>query len=160
LIKKKALVASICAILHFLVHMVGTDNKQRGASRKLNVANGNVHKQKLLLPTLKEQQRYVVYRILAEDAFKNLDSNFGKIHNGIIAQCNHMLGIFDGASAGLMNAKYSAEKHSGIIRVNSKYVDKLKICLGLVKNVNGKDVIIDCIFVSGMIGKAIDRMNG
>ena len=70
-----------------------------------------------------------------------------------------MLGIFDGAKAGLLSAKYNAEKNSGIIRVDSKYVDKLMICLGLIKSVNDQELIVDSVFVSGMMNKAIEKMD-
>ncbi|MGV8086988.1 MAG: Rpp14/Pop5 family protein [Candidatus Woesearchaeota archaeon] len=128
-------------------------------------------KQKVLLPTLKEQQRYVVYKIIFKDAKKNISTNsadimaiskltnFGIIHNDIIMQCNNLMGIFDGANAGLISAKYNADKLSGIIRVNNDYVDKLKLCLGLITTVNTRNVIIDCIYVSGMLNKAIDKMD-
>jgi RNase P/RNase MRP subunit POP5 len=70
-----------------------------------------------------------------------------------------MLGVFDGGKAGLLSAKYDAGKMSGIIRVSNKYVDKLKVVLGMIQNVNGKDVNIDCVYVSGMLNKAVDKMN-
>jgi RNase P/RNase MRP subunit POP5 len=130
--------------------MAGTDNKNREALRKVKT-----NRQKLLLPTLKEQQRYVVYRIVTAKTLKN----FGDVHNNILMQCNGMLGIFDGAKAGLLSAKYNAEKNSGIIRVDSKYVDKLKICLGLIKSVNDQELIVDSVFVSGMMNKAIEKMD-
>jgi RNase P/RNase MRP subunit POP5 len=113
-----------------------------------------INKQKVLLPTLKEQQRYVVYKILSQDAL----ADFGKVHNNILSQCNSMLGIFDGGKAGLMSAKYNAERLSGILRVNNKYVDKLKVCLGLIKAIDGKTVTVDCIYVSGMLNKAAEKI--
>jgi RNase P/RNase MRP subunit POP5 len=146
--------------------MKGTKNNSKNASTGLSVAKINTanvqknapktaNKQKILLPTLKEQQRYVVYKIITKIPFKNFDS----IHNNILSQCNTMLGIFDGGKAGLMSAKYNAEKMSGVIRVNNTYVDKLKVCLGLIKTINSQDVVVDCVYVSGMLHKAIDKMD-
>ncbi|HYD02931.1 MAG TPA: Rpp14/Pop5 family protein [Alphaproteobacteria bacterium] len=128
------------------------------AKNTKQASNNIVSKQKTLLPTLKEQQRYVVYKVLAADKAKQL-SQFDKINNDILVQCNLMLGIFDGGHAGLMNAKYNSEKMTGILRVNNKYVDKLKVCLGMIKNSNGIPIVVDCIYVSGVINKAIDKMN-
>jgi len=116
------------------------------------------NKQKVLLPTLKEQQRYVVYKIIYSNSQIN-NTDFSVVHNNILMQCNNMLGIFDGGKAGLMSAKYNAEKLSGIIRVNNDYVDKLKLCLGLIKDINSEKAIINCIYVSGMLNKAIDKMD-
>ena len=138
-----------CTTLSISTKMVGTKNN----SKKVSVAK--VHKQKVLLPTLKERQRYVVYRVLSKDGLRD----FGGIHNNIILQCNMLLGIFDGGKAGVMGAKYNAEKFTGVIRVNNKYVDKLKVCLGLIKKANNQEVTIDCINVSGMLNKATDKMD-
>jgi len=135
--------------------MVGTKHK-KGEVSDVNIKkHANTTKQKILLPTLKEQQRYVVYKVVSDNVFKD----FNLVHNNILNQCNAMLGIFEGAKAGLMSAKYNAQKCTGIIRVNNKYVDKLKICLGLIKNIDNKELIVDCVFVSGMLNKAVDKMN-
>ena len=133
--------------------MKGTkDNK-----KKLSYVKAN--RQKLLLPTLKEQQRYLVYKVITDKSL----GNFADVHDNIILQSNSMLGIFDGAKAGLISAKFNPQKMTGIIRIGNKYVDKLKICFGLIKNIKinnqNVDVIVDCVYVSGMINKAIDRMN-
>jgi RNase P/RNase MRP subunit POP5 len=133
------------------------------------------NKQKVLLPTLKEQQRYVVYRIIFVPKSVAFDTNklndklinnapdkltdFSLVHNNILIQCNNMLGIFDGAKAGIMSAKYNQETTSGIIRINNDYVDKLKLCLGLIKEINSRKVLVNCIYVSGMLNKAINKMN-
>jgi len=138
--------------------MTGTRNNSKNVSSVK--AASKISKQKILLPTLKEQQRYVVYKVITKNSIKNFDS----VHNNIMTQCNSMLGIFDGGKAGLMSAKYNAEKMTGVIRVNNKYVDKLKVCLGMIKNITVKDdfvqdVIVDCIYVSGMLHKAVDKMD-
>ena len=118
--------------------------------------------QKVLLPTLKEQQRYLVYaaHIQAPTA------DFRRVHDNILQQCSMMLGIFDGAKAGLISAKYNPETGKGIIRVNNKYVDKLKVCLSLIKSIDANPgrnekigVMIDCDYVSGLLNKAEDSMN-
>ena len=146
-----------CTTLSRCTKMVGTKNNSKNESNvKADVGVAGVRtKQKILLPILKENQRYLVYRVIAKDALKN----FGGINNNILLQCNSTLGLFDGGNAGLMNAKYNTEKMTGVIRVNNKYVDKLKVCLGLIKDVNGQDVTVDCIYVSGMLHKAIDKMD-
>ena len=81
-----------------------------------------MNKQKTLLPTLKEGHRYLVYEVKYGKSL-----NFGKVHSSVLDQCGKMLGVFDGAAAGIMSAKYNTDKSRGILRVNSKYVDKLKV---------------------------------
>ena len=143
------------------------DNKNKkgiilGKNTKDNVPKA---RQKVLLPTLKEQQRYVVYRIVFPNNFYT--SDFKYCHDQIIAKCNSSLGLFDGAKAGLMSAKFSEKNKKGIIRVENKYVAKLKICLGLIKildlKIDGKNVqinvIIDSEYTTGLLNKAEDKMN-
>jgi RNase P/RNase MRP subunit POP5 len=132
--------------------MTGTKKNSNIVSK---ITGGKGSKQKILMPTLKEQQRYLVYKIITNKPIKNFES----YHNDIIEQCNAMLGLFDGGKAGLLSAKFNPEKKSGIIRVNNKYVDKFKLCLGMVKNIDDNELIVDCIYVSGMLNKAIDKMN-
>jgi RNase P/RNase MRP subunit POP5 len=144
--------------------MTGTKNNSKPVSTKSSVAKSSkqntkqISKQKVLLPTLKEQQRYLVYKIITKNSSTSF-KDFGNIHNNILLQCNTLMGIFDGGKAGLMGAKYNSEKLTGIIRVNNKYVDKLKVCLGLIKNINTQDITIDCIYVSGMLNKAAEKMD-
>ena len=174
--------------------MAGTRNNSKNESgnaskhtlgSKLNVNKHNkqttnkdgVNKQKVLLPTLREQQRYAVYKLIFDNTKNDTKtdnkingkiSDFNAVHNNIISQCNALLGIFDGGNAGLMSAKYNADTMKGIIRVNNTYVDKLKVCFGLIKTINvpsnipgvaGQNVIVDCVYVSGMLNKAIEKMD-
>jgi RNase P/RNase MRP subunit POP5 len=136
--------------------MRGTKNTKNSLK-----SGDNKFKQKVLLPTLKEKQRYMVYKLMPPNMSKDsreFGNDFGIFHNDILLQCNNMLGIFDGGKAGLMSVKYDAESMTGIIRVNNKYVDKLKVCLGLIRETNGRPATVDCIYVSGMLNKAVDMM--
>ena len=110
-------------------------------------------KQKTLLPTLKESQRYLVYNI---KIFGN--AQISRLNEQIITECNSLLGVFDAGKAGIMNVKYDDTTKRGIIRVENKYVDKIKVCLGMITTIQDKKLNIDCIYVSGMINKAEDAM--
>lgn len=115
--------------------------------------NNNV-RQKILLPTLKERQRYLVYSVKYG---VQLNGNVGKvprINELLVKECVFLMGIFDGAKAGLMNVKYDEDSKKGIIRVENTYVNKLKVCLGMINKINNENVNINCIYVSGMLNKA------
>ncbi len=99
-----------------------------------------------LLPTLKEKKRYLVYQ--ASDDLEN--------HNSLIEQCNSLLGIFEGSKAGLQ--LISSKNSRGIIRVATKYLDKLKFCLSIIKEVGGKKVSIKTVYASGLLNKAKQKM--
>jgi RNase P/RNase MRP subunit POP5 len=92
--------------------------------------------------------------------------DFRNVHESILVQCSALMGIFDGAKAGIIGAKYNPRTQKGIIRVNNKYVDKLKVCLGLIKNLDVNSghnekiaVLINCDYVSGLLNKAEYSMN-
>jgi RNase P/RNase MRP subunit POP5 len=135
------------------------------STRNINMDNdkdkqSNDTSQKVLLPTLKERQRYVVYKINATNTNMAMNANVASntaalAHNSpsdiikhlndadkkILAMCHQSLGMFDGSLSGLMNIKYFNNNLSGIIRVDTKYVDKLKTVLGLIKNIQGNQAL-------------------
>ncbi|HGJ63880.1 TPA: hypothetical protein ENS27_00660 [bacterium] len=127
------------------------------SSGNLPKTNMTINKrQKTLLPTLKERQRYVVYSIKIFD-----DTNtpiISRINDYIINECNSLLGIFDAGKAGIMNVMYDEKHRRGILRVENKYVDKIKVCLGMISRIGDKKINIDTIYVSGMINKAEEAM--
>lgn len=114
-------------------------------------------KQKTLLPTLKERQRYMVYSIkVAGDT--SIPTSIPKVNEYLIKECNALLGVFDAGKAGIMNVKYDEKARKGIIRLENKYVDKVKVCLGMMTLIGDKKVNIDVIYVSGMLNKADEFM--
>lgn len=118
------------------------------------MAENTKNRQKTLLPTLKERQRYVVYEV----RFEKKAGNMPRLNELIIKECNNLLGVFDAAKAGIMNVKYDDNIHRGIMRVENTFVDKIKVCLGMMTSLQDTKVNIDCIYVSGMINKAEDAM--
>ncbi len=110
-------------------------------------------KQKTLLPTLKERQRYLVYSIKVAG-----DATLSRADEYIIKECNSLLGVFDAGKAGIMNVKYDEKTRKGMVRVENKYVDKIKVCLGMITIIDDKKVNIDTIYVSGMLNKADELM--
>lgn len=110
-------------------------------------------KQKTLLPTLKERQRYLVYRIKSIG-----DLPISRANEYLIKECNNLLGVFDAGKAGIMNVKYDEKTKKGIIRLENKYLDKVKVCLGMITSIENKKVNIDTIYVSGMLNKAEDKI--
>ena len=47
------------------------------------------------------------------------------------------------------------KENKGIIRVNHKYVDEVKVALALINNYNNNDVKIETVKVSGVINKLV-----
>jgi|FLOH01.1.fsa_nt_gi ribonuclease P/MRP protein subunit POP5 len=106
---------------------------------------------KPILPTLKEKKRYVVYEILSQ---KNLDKN-PSIE--IVKKTKLFLGLFESAKAGLQSITYDQKLQRGVLRVSNKFVDKLKISLALINDLEDGDVAIKSIGVSGILKKAKNK---
>ena len=104
-------------------------------------------KLKALLPCLREKKRYVAFivetkdKLEARDAKKEIEDNMQRF-----------LGDLGMANVGLMFLK-DWKDNKGLARVNSKYVDHFKASLALIKEINGKKVVVKSIGVSGLVGK-------
>jgi len=101
---------------------------------------------KPLLPTLKEQKRYIVYELLSTQP----------IAGGDRAVLNHLhstLGLFDGAKAGILPVKYDEKLQTGVLRVTTTSVDKVKSSLLLLTKVNNTEIIPRVRGVSGILNK-------
>lgn len=105
-------------------------------------------KLKPLLPTLKEKKRYIVYEVLSENDLKE------DLSMEIVKKVTTILGVFDSAKAGLQSVEYDKKQHKGVLRVAVKQVDKLKMSLALINQLNDREIIIRTIGASGILKKA------
>lgn len=99
---------------------------------------------KPLLPSLREKKRYVVFDVKTDDFDKK------KIENIIVETALKFMGEFGISKAGFMILSDSWNKKKGIIKINSKYVDEIKMVLGLIKG----NIIVNTIGVSGTLKRA------
>ena len=101
---------------------------------------------KPILPSLKENRRYLVYETIG-----NISQEEAKmaLNNGI----KDFIGQLGLAKAGLIHIN-EYKNNKGIISINNKSVDEVKMALSLIKEVDGKKVIFKCNGVSGILNKA------
>jgi len=102
----------------------------------------SVKKIKPLKPSLRERKRYILYKIIGVDY---IDKEF------LYKMIKNFLGELEIAKAGVMILNNNSNK--GIIRVNHKYVDEVKMALALINNYNEKEIKVESIKVSGVIKK-------
>ncbi len=102
---------------------------------------------KPLLPTLKEKKRYLVFEVIAEKIDKE------KVEKLIDEQCIKFMGENGYSKAGIMVLKETWRKNKGIMKVNTKYLDEVKMSLGLVKG----NQVVNVIGVSGTLNKAKEK---
>jgi RNase P/RNase MRP subunit POP5 len=97
---------------------------------------------KVILPSLKERNRYLVYEI------KDNKYTLGEIKNEMKRAMLQFLGEFEYAKANILILD-DFKKNRGIIKVNNRYVDKLKVALMLIKK-----FVVETRGVSGTLKKA------
>ena len=107
---------------------------------------------KSVLPSLREKKRYLVFEIISKNNIKS----FSEISSLILQSSLKFLGEVETAKAGiwLLPDKWNQKKQKGMIKVNNKYVDKLRTALTLIKSFKRQQVIIKSVGVSGMINRA------
>ena len=103
---------------------------------------------KPLLPSLREKKRYVVFEIVGNKIDKK------KTEKEINSNLLKFLGELGVSRANIKIIGDSWENNKGVIRVKVKYLDELKMSLGLIKKLDNKKVIVNVIGVSGILKKA------
>jgi RNase P/RNase MRP subunit POP5 len=104
-----------------------------------------------LLPSLREQNRYILFEVLSE---KTID--YPLIASAILEACKSYLGCVGFAKAGpmLIRNRWRQDSHTGIVKVNRKYADWIKASFALIKTIKNSRVIIRSRKVSGTLRKA------
>ncbi|MBI2508052.1 hypothetical protein HYV89_03810 [Candidatus Woesearchaeota archaeon] len=110
---------------------------------------------KKLIPSLRERKRYIAFEIDSEHAFDK-----SNVIKAVDTSCRNFLGEYGYGKAGVMlvdNAVSSNGKR-GVVRVNSKYADLVKVSLMMIKEINNNKVALRNVKTSGMLGKV--KVNG
>ena len=113
-----------------------------------NPKNKNTPKINRLKPANREKKRYIAYEIISEKALDNDGDNI------LISNIKGLLGVFLTADAGIIKIKYDSKKQRGVFKVNHKFVDYIRSCFVMIKELNNKKVLIRTLGVSGMVNKA------
>jgi RNase P/RNase MRP subunit POP5 len=103
---------------------------------------------KPILPTLKENPRYILFRIKSSSKFSKKDAE-----KNIMFDCKKFLGELGIGKAGITFMKFDKKYQLGIIRTNSKYLDETKTALTLIKKLSSINAKVDVLKVSGIINK-------
>ncbi|MBN2053231.1 hypothetical protein JW756_07035 [Candidatus Woesearchaeota archaeon] len=98
-------------------------------------------------PSMRMKERYVAYEVKSNSS---LPWNADKL---LISNINSLLGVFMAPKAAVASIKYNAGKQIGILRLDRKFVDCLRTCFSMIKNINNNEVTIRTLRVSGMVGK-------
>lgn len=104
-----------------------------------------------LLPSLKQKKRYVAFEVISDTK-----PSFSDTTSAIIENYKKYFGIVGMAKSDLMILE-DWKNQRGIIKINNKYTNELKMSLALLKNINNHNVIIRCLGISGIINKTRQR---
>ena len=106
-------------------------------------------KMKPVIPSLREKKRYLVFEIQSNTNFKQQS-----VEKAITEEILKFIGTLGYSKAGVIFLKDNYKNNKGILRIGHKYVDEVKMALGLIKNMEKKKTIIKTIYVSGILKKA------
>jgi len=109
-------------------------------------------KLKTLMPSLKEKKRFVVFEIISDKQIKD----FKAVYQAIWQKSNEFLGKIETARAGLwlLADKWDENKQKGILKINNKYLDKIKAVFTMITNIDKQKVIMRSVGASGILNKA------
>jgi RNase P/RNase MRP subunit POP5 len=120
-------------------------NNPNNKPKKVNQVNR-------LKPSMRDKERYVAYEMISKQPL-----GWG-IDKALIREVNALLGVFMAPKANIASIKYNAEKQRGIVRITRKFVDCLRTCFAMIKNINNQEVQIRVLRVSGMVHKVKDKL--
>ncbi len=107
-------------------------------------------KSKPVLPSLRENKRYLAFEIISEEKLDQKKHVSASIDYAV-RKC---LGLFDTAKAGIMFLPETYKDNKGIIKVNNSYLDMLRASLCFIGQIDRKKVVVRSLGASGIIRKA------
>ena len=112
------------------------------------MAEKKIQRIKPIIPSLKEKKRYVVYDIICDSKVDFTDAK-----EIIDSQNLRFLGELTLSKANIMHINELYNENKGVIKVDNKYLNELKMSLSLIKEIKAKKAIVNPIFVSGVLNK-------
>lgn len=101
---------------------------------------------KTLPPTLRDKKRYIAFQIMGERKFKSRE-----IKNAMWEAFLRVLGELGTAEAKPWFIKFDEKTQTGILRCDRKHVERVRLALTLMTQINGSNVIVKTLGVSGTI---------
>jgi ribonuclease P/MRP protein subunit POP5 len=112
---------------------------------------------KILPPTLREKERYIVFEVVSESSIDYQD-----LSKAIWFSTTSFLGELGSAEsqARLMKNLYNAKTQKGIIRCRHDRTEQVRAALTMVRKIGGKDSIIRVLGITGTIKSAKNKYLG
>ena len=110
---------------------------------------------KKLPSSLREKKRYIAFEIDSELVVAKDD-----VIKAVDASCRNFMGDYGYGRAGVMVVSDVVNSKNGVVKVDSKYVDLVKVGLMLTKEINGNRVTFMNIRTSGALNKVKQKGGG
>lgn len=111
------------------------------------------------MPSTRGKKRYIVFRVISEEPV-----DYNAARDALWNSMTHWMGEADLGKAGVRIIKnlWSGKEQAGFIQVAPKYVDSVKVAMGLIHQVGDQRVIFQSVRVSGTIksGKEKSGLGG
>jgi ribonuclease P/MRP protein subunit POP5 len=103
---------------------------------------------KLVMPTLREKERYIAFQIISEDRI-----NYEDFESSIWGTMMSFFGEYGSSKSSMWLIKnlYDEEKQIGVIRCNHESVAEVLTMLGLIERLGDTRIIVKILKVSGTI---------
>ena len=100
------------------------------------------------LPSMREKKRYVVFRVISEQGM-----DYGVVRDALWNSMTHWIGEAGLARANIRIVRnlWNQKEQKGFVQVSPKYVDAVKVAMGLIHQIGDQRVIFQSIRVSGTI---------
>lgn len=104
-----------------------------------------------LLPSLKEQNRYVEFEVVSDQKV-----TYELVKEALERSFRAFLGTLYYARADprIIKNKWDQNSQRGVFKVNSRYLDHAKASLMLVRKINNRNVCVKSVNTSGILNKA------
>jgi len=103
---------------------------------------------KPLLPTLKENKRYLGYEIRSERPISA---------SALLAELTGILGRFDSARAGMQMIKHDSKTGRGVLRTSVEAAPRVRAAMVLCSSINGP-ARIRILSSSGILNRSVERI--
>ena len=100
------------------------------------------------LPSMRGKKRYVVFRVISDGRV-----DYAAVRDALWSSMTQWIGEAGLARAGVKVVRnlWNQSEQTGFIQVSPRYVDQVKVAMGLIHQVGDQRVIFQSIRVSGTI---------
>ena len=106
------------------------------------------------MPSTRAKKRYVVFKVISDEPV-----DYMAARDALWNSMTHWMGEADlgKANARIIKNLWSERTQSGFVQVSPKYVDHVKVAMGLIHHIGDQRVIFQSVRVSGTIKSGKDK---